>query len=173
MKKIIPAARALLFTVALALYPLSSFGQSSSPPGGGVVPGYMSTIGCQSANLTPCFFSYTGSTPYHYLSLASTNSTNVKATAGQVFQVVGINTTAAIYYLKLYDKATAPTCGTDTVIQTYPVPASSTSTGGGFVISIPFGMNFANGIGFCLTGAVADNDATVAATGVVIDLLYK
>lgn len=173
MKKIANAVGAWLFAVALAFYPLSSFGQASSSSGGAVVPGFMSITGCPSGSLTPCFFSYTGSTQYHYLSAASTNSTNVKAAPGQVFQVVAINTTSTLYYLKFYDKATAPTCGTDTVTQTYPVPGSSAATGGGFVIPIPFGMNFANGIGFCLTGAVADNDTTSAATGVVINLLYR
>jgi hypothetical protein len=112
-----------------------------------------------------------GSTPVHYLSAATTNSTNVKATAGTLLSLTAVNTTATLYYLKLYDKATAPTCGTDTPVHTLPVPASA--TGAGLTVN-PFpGLNFANGIGFCLTGALADADATSAATGVAINLGYK
>ncbi len=112
-----------------------------------------------------------GATPAKYLSAASNNSTNVKAVAGQVYSLVAINTTATLYYLKLYDKATAPTCGTDTSVQNYPVPAST--AGAGFVLPIPVGMSFFNGIGFCLTGGVADSDNSNAATGIVLSITYK
>lgn len=112
-----------------------------------------------------------GATPVKYLSVASTNSTNVKAVAGQIYSLVAINTTGTLYYLKLYDKATAPTCSSDTVVQSYPVPASA--SGAGFVLPISVGMSFFNGIGFCLTGALADNDNTVAATGITLSFTYK
>ena len=42
----------------------------------------------------------------------TTNSTNVKATFGQAYVIRASNNGATIAYLKLYDKATAPTCGT-------------------------------------------------------------
>ena len=114
-----------------------------------------------------------GGTPIHYLSAASTNSNNVKGSAGTIYEVTAINTTSTIYYLKLYDKATAPTCGTDTPVHTYPIPVNSTN-GGGFTINFSsVGLAFANGIGFCLTGAIADNDATNAATGVAMNFSYK
>jgi hypothetical protein len=112
-----------------------------------------------------------GATPAHYLSGATTNSTNVKATAGTLFSITAVNTTATIYYLKLYDKATAPTCGTDTPVHTLPVPASA--TGSGLTINPFIGLNFTTGIGFCLTGAIADADATSAAVGVAINVGYK
>lgn len=113
----------------------------------------------------------TGATPVHYLSAASTNSTNVKASAGTVFSVTAINTTTTIYYLKMYNKATAPTCGTDTPVHTLPVPASATAAG--LTVNPFLGLNFTAGIGFCLTGAIADADATAAATGVAINIGYK
>lgn len=112
-----------------------------------------------------------GATPIKYLSAANTNSTNVKATAGTIYNLVAINTTATLYYLKLYDKATAPTCASDTVLQSYPVPAST--SGNGLSVSTTVGIAFTAGIGFCLTGALADNDNTNAATGVVINIIYK
>lgn len=102
------------------------------------------------------------------LSAASTNATSVKAYGGSLYQVIAINTTVTPYYLKFYDKASAPTCNSDTVVQSYPIAASST-------VSLPIlmGLPFKLGIGLCLTGALADNDNTNAATGVTINLLYK
>jgi hypothetical protein len=49
---------------------------------------------------------------------ASTNATSAKAAPAQVHSVVGYNAAAALRYLKLYDKASAPTVGTDTPFMT-------------------------------------------------------
>lgn len=108
-------------------------------------------------------------TPSQYQSAASTNSTNVKASAGYVYGVTLVNTSAAAAYLKLYDKATAPTCGTDTPVQTYGVAATT----GVQTIQTTVGINFTTGIGFCLTGASANADTTATATGIVVNLLTK
>jgi hypothetical protein len=114
-----------------------------------------------------------GSTPAHYLSGASNNATLVKGSGGIVYNVTAVNSSTTIYYLKLYDKATAPTCGTDTPVLTYPVPFVSGNAGGTLNVSIPVGVGFTNGIGFCLVANAADNDNTNAATGVTISLVYK
>jgi len=111
--------------------------------------------------------------PFHLISQASTNSTNIKPAAGQVVTVVAINTTATIYYLKFYDLAVAPTCNTSTVVLTFPVPFGATSAGGGLSVPLPQAAQFLNGIGICLTGGIADNDNTNAATGVAIDVFFK
>lgn len=110
-------------------------------------------------------------TPAKAFSAASTNATSLKASAGTIYAIVAINTTATLYYLKLYDKATAPTVGTDVPIQTYPVPANT--SGAGEVIPCPVGMAFANGIAWALTGGLADADTSNAATGIAINFQYK
>lgn len=114
-----------------------------------------------------------GCTPYHLLSTASTNATNIKPTAGTLCSVVVINPTSTVYDLRFYDSAAAPpTCSSATgVVLNLPVPAST--TGSGFVIPWHHGQKFVSGIGFCLTGAVADNDNTAAAAGVAINLGYN
>jgi hypothetical protein len=104
--------------------------------------------------------------PFSFLSTASTNSTLVYAGPSQLQSMIIVNTTATIYYLKLYDTPVAPTCGSGTPVQRYPIP---TSTVGGVIALSVEGMIFARGIGFCLTGALADADTTVAATGVVMN----
>jgi len=46
-------------------------------------------------------------------SAATTNATNVKTTYGNLYSLQLQNTSASARYLKLYNKATAPTVGTD------------------------------------------------------------
>lgn len=105
------------------------------------------------------------SAPKKYLSAATTNSTLVLGRASYVNMIMAVNTTATIYYLKFYNKVTAPVCGTDVPVLTVPVLANS-------AVSLPvsLGLNFSAGVGFCLVGGIADNDNSVAATGVVINV---
>ena len=108
--------------------------------------------------------------PKKYLSTASTNSTLVFGAKGLLGTGVVVNTTLAVYYLKLYDKATAPTCGTDVPVWTLPIPFGASNAAGGFVLPLGDGLTFAKGIGFCITSGIADNDTGVAATGIVVNL---
>ena len=111
--------------------------------------------------------------PYHYLSAASTNSTLVTAGKALVFAIATINTTTTVYYLKLYDKVSAPTCNSDNVKFTLPVPYGASNAGGGIVVPFPSGLHFQQGFGFCLTAGSADNDNTNAATGVIVNFAVK
>lgn len=111
--------------------------------------------------------------PVKYDSTSSTNSTLVRPGNAIINVIVLVNTTTTIYYLKFYDKVTAPTCNTDTVAFKIPVPFGASNAGGGAVVSIPDGLQFFNGVGFCLTANAADNDNTSAAAGVTISLGVK
>jgi hypothetical protein len=94
-------------------------------------------------------------------SAATTNATNVKATAGHVYELTVDNFTASIKWFKLYNKATAPTVGTDVPVLTIPVPANS-------YVTLNFGTTgkrFATGIGIAITGAQAVADTTAVAAG--------
>jgi len=94
-------------------------------------------------------------------SAATTNATSVKAAAGDLFKVSGNNTVASKRYLKLYNKASAPTVGTDTPVLTFVLPASAP-----FAIDLgASGQYFATGIAFAITGAAADADTTAIAAG--------
>ena len=106
------------------------------------------------------------SAPVKFLSAASTNSNLV--IAGNTLLKSGVvgNSTATAYFLKFYNKATAPTCGTDVPKWTVPVPANADVS-----LSIdPGGLMFPLGLGICLTGAIADADTTSAAAGIAINL---
>lgn len=102
-------------------------------------------------------------------SAASTNATNVKNAAGTVYGIYASNVNAAIRYLKLYNKASAPTVGTDVPVLTIPIPAT------GFA-NVPFGAlgkRFATGISFALTTGAADSDtAAVAANEIKVSIDY-
>jgi hypothetical protein len=102
------------------------------------------------------------------VSAASTNATNVKSAAGQVYGWYLSNLNAAARYVKLYNKATAPTVGTDTPLLTLMVPA-----GGAANMEFTNGIAFGTGIGFATTTGSADSDTGAVALGdVVVNLLY-
>jgi len=103
------------------------------------------------------------------LSAASTNATSVKASAGQVFGYYLFNANAATRYLKLYNKASSPTVGTDTPVATIPIPAGAAAN-----VEFTQGVAFATGIALALTTGIADADTgAVAANEVVVNLFYK
>ena len=113
-----------------------------------------------------------GATPYKLVSAASTNATSLKASAGQVFMITASNVNAAACYLKFYNKASAPTVGTDTPILTFIIPGNT--AGAGTNIPVPAcGIAFDTGIAFATTVEATDAGTTgVAADEVVINIAY-
>lgn len=106
------------------------------------------------------------------ISAASTNATVAKASAGQLYEIVASNKNASPRYLKLYDKSTTPTVGTDTPAWTLELPGNT--SGGGLAKTIPSGLAFASGIAFALTTGIADNDTgAVSANEHAVNLGYK
>ena len=112
-----------------------------------------------------------GATPAKATTTASTNINVLKSSAGTLYALIVINTTATISYLKLYDKSTSPVVATDTPVQTYPVPGNV--AGAGFVVPLQVGIAFVNGISWAMTGNGTDNDTANGAAGVYINFLYK
>lgn len=91
-------------------------------------------------------------------SAASGNPASLKASAGDVMQLWGQNG-AAITYLQLYNKATAPTIGTDTPVLTYPIPANAV-----FAQTFPNGgAYFATGIAYAFTTDAAGTTGSASA----------
>ena len=107
------------------------------------------------------------------LSANNTTGISAKGSAGQVYTIIAHNINAAARFLKLYNKATAPTVGTDTPVMTLPIPGNT--AGAGFVIDTGgMGIAFATGIGYGITTGVADNDTGApAANEVVVNVFYK
>lgn len=101
-----------------------------------------------------------GSTASRILAAASTNATSLKASAGQLYTIDVFNAAAYNVFLKLYNKASAPTVGTDTPVMTIPVQA-----GGGYSKTWTMGFPFATGIAYAITKLQADSDTTVVVAG--------
>lgn len=102
----------------------------------------------------------------------STNSTEVKSSGGQIYGLEIFNNSTSIGYLKIYDTATSPTPGAGTPMVRLMVPAGA--SGAGVVRSYENGLIFANGIGYCFTGGIADNDTTsVSASEFIVNIYYK
>lgn len=91
---------------------------------------------------------------------ASTNATSLKASAGNISSIDVFNVAAYSVFLKLYNKASAPTVGTDTPVWTIPVAA-----GGGFSREFNAGDSFSTGIAYAITKLQADADTTVVVAG--------
>lgn len=109
-----------------------------------------------------------GSTAGRVKSAASTNATNLKASAGQVYGYHLYNRAAYEVFVKLHNKASSPTVGTDVPHWTIPIPPY-----GGVVASFPTGVAFGTGIGYQIVKGVADTDTTaVAADDVHGVILY-
>lgn len=118
-----------------------------------------------------------GLSGYHLAggSAASTNATNVKSSAGQVYYILAQNPTTSIAYLRVYNTSSSPTCSSSTgVVHDYAIgAANATGQANGFSLQIPTGEAYATGISFCLTGALGDTDTTNAPAGVTVDIGYK
>ncbi|MVT69985.1 hypothetical protein GPL21_33415 [Bradyrhizobium pachyrhizi] len=99
-----------------------------------------------------------GMTDSRIMSAATTNATLLKNSAGNVYEIDVFNNAAYAVYLKLYNKASAPTVGTDTPKRTITIPA-----GGGYSRKFDTGYDFATGISYAITKAVADGDTTAVA----------
>lgn len=105
-------------------------------------------------------------------SAATTNATVVKASAGQLYDIYLSNINAAPAYVKFYNKATTPTCNSDTIVQKFIIPGNA--TGAGAIVSSAMGKAFSSGISYCITTGAANNDNTaVAASEVIVNIGYK
>ena len=101
-----------------------------------------------------------GNTTVSLNSAATTNATLVKASAGNVYGVCIMNTSAAIKYVRFFNKASAPTVGTDVPIVVIAIPAGqSIQTAWGL------GFSFSTGIAYAITNAATVLDATAVAAG--------
>lgn len=111
-------------------------------------------------------------TTYNVVTTASTNAAVVKASAGNLYELTISNPTATAAYIKLYNKATAPTVGTDVPVLTIAIPATAAGVGEKSFNFGAVGKRFATGIGIAVTAAAAATDTGVAVAGVQINATY-
>lgn len=108
-----------------------------------------------------------------YILANSTNANNVKASAGQLYKVEAFNNSGNIAYIKIYNTASTPTAGSGTPVARVMIPGNS-SGGAGVISTTDVGTVYSSGIGFTVTGAIADADTTtVAASSFLVNFYYK
>lgn len=104
-----------------------------------------------------CIWSATRNALYRLISAANTNS-NLIATGARLMRSMILNNSGVGFaYAKFYNKASAPTVGTDTPILTIGVPPGQSVVIGQDDLQ---GYAFSLGIGIGITGVAADNDTT-------------
>lgn len=102
-------------------------------------------------------------------SAATTNAAFIKNAAGTVYNILASNTNASPRYVKFYNKASAPTVGTDVPIITITVPANGTIHADMGTL----GHRFATGIAIAITAGAADSDtAAIGANEVKVLTSY-
>lgn len=107
-------------------------------------------------------------TPYFVNSAASTNGALILTGTSNVSSFYATNEGATAAYIKLYNKATAPTVGTDVPEMTIPVPAAVSGVPGVATIPIGFhGFRFALGLGIAITRNAVHTDTTAIGAGEV------
>jgi len=114
---------------------------------------------------TPLFASTANpsNTTYRLLSAAgTTNATSVTTAPTYVGTIVGYNASTSARWIKMYEKATAPT-STDTPRQSYYIPPSTA-----FVFDV--NEYYTPGMGFRIVAGSADNDNTAGTAGDILGL---
>ena len=136
------------------------------PAGGSVVvaSGTITTV----TNVTTAGTPLAPATPFFLNSAATTNSTLVLTGTSGLQALWATNIGAGVAFVKLYNKATAPTVGTDVPEMIITVPAAVAGVPGTIEVTPGFnGYRFALGLGLAITGAVADADTTAVTAGQV------
>ena len=101
-------------------------------------------------------------------SLSGTNGSLIIAGTAGIQSFYATNIGATVAYVKLYNKATAPTVGTDVPEMIIAVPPLASGVPGVATFPIGFnGLRFNLGLGLAITGGSADTDTTAVAAGQV------
>jgi hypothetical protein len=113
-------------------------------------------------------------TPFILNSAASTNGALILTGTSGLHAFYATNTGATAAYVKLYNKATAPTVGTDVPAMILPIAAAVAGVPGVALLPIGYqGFRFALGLGIAVTGGAADADTTAVAAGQVKVMLSR
>ena len=143
---------------------------TQQPIGNGTAANLVATVSSVTTSGTPT----APATPYILNSLATTNGALILTGTSGLHAFYASNIGATTAYVKLYNKATAPTVGTDVPAMVIPVPSNATDGLG--TATLPIGTNgfrFALGLGIAVTGGVADSDTTAVAAGQVKVMLSR
>ena len=136
----------------------------------GYDPAGMNQVAIASGNVGVSGKTTGGAIAARHISAATTNATALKTSAGTLYGGRAFNSGAAACFLKFYNKASAPTVGTDVPVYVVGIPQGQSVDLG---IANDIGLAFSLGIAFAITAGAADADtAAVALNQVSIGLSY-
>lgn len=108
---------------------------------------------------------------FSYVATATTNATSVRAVPAVLKAYDIVNTSAAAKFVRFYNKASAPVPASDAALIEWRIPLPA-----GARASMSFssgGVWFPAGLGFDITGAAGDTDATATAAGdVTLNIIF-
>ena len=109
-----------------------------------------------------------GDTVFHLVSAATTNLTNIKASAGKVTGWYIYNSNASARKVAFHNTAGTPTAGAS-IYYSLVIPGLAAAN-----VSFPDGINFATGIAISTVTGLADTDTVaVALNDLIINIYYK
>jgi len=109
-----------------------------------------------------------GDTVFHLVSAATTNLTNIKASAGKVTGWYIYNSNGSARKVAFHNTAGTPTAGAS-IYYSLVIPALSAAN-----VSFPDGIDFSTGIAISTVTGLADNDTVaVALNDLIINIYYK
>jgi hypothetical protein len=110
----------------------------------------------------------TTASTFHLVSAATTNATNIKASAGTVNGWYIYNSNANARKVAFHNTAGTPTAGAS-IFYSIVIPGLAATN-----VSFPDGLAFSTGIAITTVTGLADSDATaVALNDLVINIFYK
>lgn len=108
-----------------------------------------------------------GLSVYRNVNLGASGVT-IKSSAGQIYGWYFFNNAVSVRFVKLYNKGSNPSVGSDTPFMTIALPA-----GGGANVNFTSGITLNNGIGIGATTGVTDGDSSApAANEVIVNIIY-
>jgi hypothetical protein len=169
----------IVTTVTSGVQAFSSFsahtlGLAQQPVGNGTAANFLATVSGSLTGVTTSGTPLAPATPYILNSAATTNGALILTGTSGLHAFYASNIGATTAYVKLYNKATAPTVGTDVPAMVIPVPSNVVDGIG--TANLAIGHNafrFALGLGIAITGGVADSDTTAVAAGQVKVMLSR
>ena len=98
----------------------------------------------------------------------TTNATLVNGGYTKLHYIDLVCAAAAAKFLKIYDKASAPTVGTDTPVATFQLVPTGVNGGKNQINLDANPLHLKLGLAYALTGALADNDTTALTAADVV-----
>lgn len=126
-------------------------GQAQAMP---VIPTGTQTIQ-GSINLAPSGSTLNVTNPTKVNTAATTNASTPRNVASRIDGWHLTNTAAAVRYVKIFNKATAPTLGTDVPVLVIALPPGELSE-----VILPVSLHLSSGFSLAVTAGAADTDAT-------------